>query len=176
VQYHRPQTLNDALKLLFSRDGVALPLAGGTRLVPEQRNKVDALVDLQALGLDAIVPGDDSLTLGAMVKLQTLATANDAPAVLSAAAKSEAPINRRNMATVGGTIVAAAATSELLTALLAFDTRLTRFVPVEDDLPLADYLAEAERAGLITQLRLDTRGQSASARSGFSNGARTLTT
>ncbi len=164
MQYHRPQTLNDALKLLFSKDRVALPLAGGARLVPERRNKVDALVDLQALGLDAIASGDDSLTLGAMVKLQTLVTASDAPAVLSAAAKNEAPINRRNMATVGGTIVAAEDTSELLTALLAFDTRLTRFTPAESDLSLLDYLAEAERTGLITRLRLDTRGQSASAR------------
>jgi len=164
VQYHRPQTLNDALKLLFSKDGVALPLAGGTRLVPEQRNKVDTLVDLQALGLDGIVSGDDSLTLGAMLKLQTLVTDNNVPAVLSAAARSEAPINRRNMATVGGTIVAAAATSELLTALLAFDTRLTSFTPAKDTLSLSDYLSETNRAGLITQLQLDTRGQSAAAR------------
>ncbi len=164
MQYYRPQTLNNALKLLFSREGVALPLAGGARLVPEQRNKVDALVDLQALGLDAIVSGDDFLTLGAMVKLQTLVTANNIPSVLSAAAKSEAPINRRNMATVGGTVAVSAATSEVLTALLAFDTRLTRFTPAEDNLSLSDYLAETNRAGLITQLQLDTRGQSASAR------------
>ncbi len=164
MQYHRPQTLNNALKLLFSGDGVALPLAGGTRLVPEQRHKADALVDLQALGLNAIVPGDDFLTLGAMVKLQTLVTANSVPPVLAAAAKNEAPINRRNMATVGGTIVTAAASSEALTALLAFDTQLLCFTPTESSLSLADYLTEAESVGLITQLRLDTRGQSASAR------------
>jgi len=165
VQYHRPQNLDDALNLLFAKGGTAVPLAGGTRFVPRQSTIADNVVDLQAVGLDTISSSDHTLTLGSMVKLQSLVNAAGAPDVLSASAWREGNVNLRNMATVGGTVVVADPSSELLTALLAFDAQLTLYTPTETRRSLPDYLTQREQYfGLITQVELDTRGRSASAR------------
>ena len=71
IEYHRPETLQDALALLARSEPVTLPLAGGTALDHSSAQQL-VVVDLQALKLDAIRSRRNFLDLGAMVKLQSL--------------------------------------------------------------------------------------------------------
>jgi aerobic carbon-monoxide dehydrogenase medium subunit len=133
TEYHQPTTLDEALKLLRRTSVKAVPLAGGTSLVPEAAHDVQAVVDLNALGLSFIQTSEvsanfGSLTIGATTKLQTLVDHNAARAyaddVLVTAILDSASRNTREAASLAGSIVAAPGNSPLFTALLALDARL----------------------------------------------------
>jgi probable selenate reductase FAD-binding subunit len=117
LQYHRPTTLKEALKLLEK----GIPLAGGTALIPDLKPE-QTVIDLQALGLDTIKKTKNEIRAGATVTLQTLIDSGaDIPAALTAACHLEANLNLRNMATLGGTIMSADGRSPLMTSLLALN-------------------------------------------------------
>lgn len=135
LQYHRPQTLDEALELL--KHGV--PLAGGTRLTPGLRG-IEALVDLQDLDLDQVVVDGARLEFGGTATLQALVdNAAELPEALIEAVRLEAGWNIRNKATVAGTIVAGDGRSPLLTVLLAMGAEL-EFAPGEERTSLAAVL------------------------------------
>jgi len=115
LKYFRPKTLDEALTLL--EQGV--PLAGGTMLTP-RRHRLDAVIDLQDLGMAALERQSDALEVGAGCTLQQLIEADAfvSPA-LTQACRGEAAWNLRNMATLGGTMVAATGRSPVAAALLA---------------------------------------------------------
>src|SRR5512139_2322927 len=78
TEYHRPTTLDEALKLLRRTSLKTVPLAGGTSLVPEAARDVQAVVDLSALDLSYIKTSEVSenlrgLEIGATTKLQAIA-------------------------------------------------------------------------------------------------------
>ena len=150
LQYHRPQTLEDALELL--QEGV--PLAGGTRLTPRLRG-LEALVDLQDLGLDQIEATEATLEFGGTATLQSLVdSASRLPDALVQAARLEAGWNIRNKATIAGTIVTGDGRSPLLTVLLALGAEL-EFAPGRDRISLDEVLdRSADRTGskLITAI------------------------
>ncbi len=157
LQYHRPQTLDEALELL--EHGV--PLAGGTRLTPGLRG-VEALVDLQDLALDQIEITDSILEFGGTATLQGLVdNGSRLPDALIQAARLEAGWNIRNKATVAGTIVTGDGRSPLLTVLLALGTAL-ELAPGGDRISLRDAFDRgADRTGgkLITALRAANPGR-----------------
>ena len=66
-EYHRPQSIDEAVELL--QRGV--PLAGGTLVTPARRN-LHAVVDIQDLGLDGLSIGPDQIECGAALTLQSL--------------------------------------------------------------------------------------------------------
>ena len=69
--YHRPKSLDDALKLLSRRTPITVPLGGGT-VLSHQRGEDIEVVDLQALGLNGILERGKLLEVGATVTLQQL--------------------------------------------------------------------------------------------------------
>jgi CO/xanthine dehydrogenase FAD-binding subunit len=110
IEYHRPKQLSEALELLARRSPISLPMGGGTAL--NRPSPVElAVIDLQDLGLDQIEAGGNSLHLGATVTLRR-------------ATQQEATLNLRQVATLGGLLMAAGGRSPLLTALLALDIAL----------------------------------------------------
>ena len=121
--YHRPQTLDEALKLLTQPN--TLPLGGGTLLSQPTTDPV-SVVDLQRLGLDSLRVKGNDLEIGATCTLQSLLESKDCPAALKAAIKLEAPLNIRNTATVAGTLVSADGRSPFATMLLAMDAKIDR--------------------------------------------------
>ena len=145
TQYHRPQTLEEALELLshpntFALGGGTLLSRPSTRLTVRAAAAADTpvrdgragpqtdsveVVDLQALGLNQIKKSGNNLAIGATVTLQQLLEDKNCPAALEAALKLEAPLNLRNAATVAGTIVACDGRSTFATTLLALDAKLT---------------------------------------------------
>jgi CO/xanthine dehydrogenase FAD-binding subunit len=150
LQYHRPQTQDEALELL--QEGV--PLAGGTRLTPGLRG-IEALIDLQDLALDQIEATESTLEFGGTATLQGLVdNAARLPEALIQAARLEAGWNIRNKATVAGTIVTGDGRSPLLCVLLALGGEL-EFAPGNERISIANAFDRgADRTGgkLITAI------------------------
>lgn len=154
IEYNRPQTIAEALKLLERTEPVSVPLAGGTAINRTGEQPV-AVVDLQALGLDKITPRGSSLEIGAMVTLQALLE-ESIPESLQRVIRQETTHNLRQAGTIGGLLVAAGGRSPLLTALLALDTVLT-ILPESRQVSLGDFLpARSERlhGRLISQVSI----------------------
>jgi CO/xanthine dehydrogenase FAD-binding subunit len=140
VEYHRPDTLEQAKKLLDRKTPRTIPLGGGT-VVSHPSGDPVAVVDLQALGLDKIT-GDESLVkIGSMVRLQDLVEASSLPEGLAIAARRETSINIRRAATIGGTLITSDGRSPLLGCLLALDARLF-WEPGNKSIYLADWLSK----------------------------------
>ena len=155
--YHRPQTLEEALKLLSAPN--TRPLGGGTMLT-HLGDESFAGVDLQAIGLDKIHKSGNNLEIGATVTLQALFESPHAPAALKTAIKLETPLNLRNMGTVAGTLVTCDGRSPFAAVMLALDAKLTA-VSVESSIfSLGDFLplregADGVRPGtLITNIKI----------------------
>lgn len=157
LDYHRPQTLDEALALL----GQGVLLAGGTRLTGRLRG-IEGLIDLQDLGLGQIEASDAGLIFGGTATLQGLVeNASQLPEDLVRAARLEAGWNIRNMATVAGTIVTGDGRSPLLTVLLALDTEL-EFAPGDERVPLDEVLGSGDdrtRGKLITAIHAAKPGR-----------------
>lgn len=157
LRYHRPKTLKEALKLLDQ----AIPLAGGTALIPNLKAD-QAVIDLQDLGLDKVRTAKHAIRIGAAVKLQALLDSGaPIPAALAAACHLEASLNLRNMATLGGTIMSADGRSPLTTALLALAAEV-HLEPGSESIPLDSLLDRRSQKGfgsLITEvvIPLDAR-------------------
>ena len=70
-EYHRPEKLDEALKLLSRMEPNTIPLGGGSaldRFSPQSY----AVVDLQSLGFNKLQQQGNILVIGATVSLQSL--------------------------------------------------------------------------------------------------------
>lgn len=127
VEYHWAEHIDDALLLLGRLDIKTVPLAGGTYLLGQQDDSIQAVVDLRDLELAYISEDGQGLRLGAMTTLQQmvddplLKTFANGLLVQAAQASSSSRLIR-NCATLGGTLGAGLASqADLLTALVALD-------------------------------------------------------
>jgi CO/xanthine dehydrogenase FAD-binding subunit len=142
LEYHRPETLEQAKKLLDRKSPLTIPLGGGTT-ISHQSEEPFAVVDLQSLGLDRISFEKSTIKMGSMVRLQSLVENCDLPAGLIKATRRETSINIRRSASIGGTLVTSDGKSPLLGCLLALDVRLF-WEPGNKSIFLAEWL-EKER-------------------------------
>lgn len=136
LEYHWAEDLDDALLLLARTDVKTVPLAGGTYLLSQENEEIQAVVDLRELELSYIDEsppdgrGRKSLRLGAMTTLSTIADSpllgEIATGILNHAARASAPsLLIRNSATLGGTLATGAnSQADLLTALAVLDTEV----------------------------------------------------
>jgi probable selenate reductase FAD-binding subunit len=148
TEYHRPQTLDEALQLLAQPN--TLPLGGGTKInSPSFKDRDFAVVDLQALDLKRIARSGYTLDIGAAATLQQLLESADAPADLQQAIRQEASLNIRNAATVAGTLVSCDGRSPFAAAMLALDAKVTVISEQSSVISLAEYWALRPH-GLIT--------------------------
>jgi CO/xanthine dehydrogenase FAD-binding subunit len=160
VEYHRPDTIEEALALL-RRPGIASrPIGGGSaidRFGPESL----AVVDLQRLALDEIQERGNWIDLGATVTLQKMLDTPGLPEALNETIRKEASHNLRQVATVAGTLVAADGRSPFATAMYALDASI-RLLPGKegsdgDQVHLGDLLPFREdllKGRLITQVTI----------------------
>ena len=132
VEYARPETVDEAVRLLSSRDN-ARPLAGGQSLLNVMKVRVaspDVVVDLAGITeLRAIdVAHDGSLVLGAMVTYAELiasAEARSARPILGKAALTIADVQVRNRGTIGGNICSNDPTNHFPPLLAAIGASMT---------------------------------------------------
>lgn len=165
-EYHRVETIEEALALLRRKQPATALVSGGTSLVGDGPDEVEAVVDIAALGLDRITLDRERnvLVLGAAVTHQMLVEgAGDLPGtplfdILRATAHAMSGLNIRNRATLAGAIVTADSASPLVTCLLACDAELTLHTDEARSVPLSGFLAYRERimseGALITDIRL----------------------
>ena len=164
TEYHRPTTLQEALTLVDRSDVISRPLGGGTLLNGSPDQMHEAVVDLQALGLDGIDLKDGLVTLGGMTTLNSVSESEAVPSVLKELARREAPSTLRNVATVGGTVGGRDGLSGLLAGLLAFGAVVelaTKDGSIERS--LAEVLAEKSSLGngIITSVTVPADGEAA---------------
>jgi CO/xanthine dehydrogenase FAD-binding subunit len=123
IEYHRPDTLQEALELL-SREGMkTLPMGGGT-VLNRPSSESYAVVDLQSLGLDRIQAQGKTLVIGATATLRDLGEWSELQADLQRAIRLEVNYNLRGVATVAGALVSAHGRSPFSVAMLAMEAHL----------------------------------------------------
>ena len=156
-EYHRPQTLDEALALLTEPNTV--PLGGGTLLSTTRIDSVK-VVDLQALGLNTVKKQGNNLEVGATVTLQQLLEDANCSPELKSALKLEAPLNIRNSATAAGTLVSCDGRSTFISMLLAMDANLSVISDQSSVVNVGDFLPLRPR-GLITSIQIPLNVKSA---------------
>ncbi len=108
-RYHAARSVKDAVAALGSEAG-AMPIAGGTDLVPNMKRRTQTpalVVGLRGVAALRRITNGDGLTLGACVTLTDAArhrTVRRAYPALAAAAGSVATVHLRNMGTLGGNL------------------------------------------------------------------------
>lgn len=150
AEFHKPSTVEEALQLLRSATGRSVVMAGGTWLNGESPRGVSAVVDISALGLNRIEQrvSPATIRIGASVTLEDLYryfVEIRGLDVLSITAAATAPLNIRNQATIGGTVVTADSSSPLVTALLACDAELRIEADESRRMSLSAFLAYRDR-------------------------------
>lgn len=157
--YHRPRSVEEALKLVVQKGRSARILAGGTGLVPALEDDVTDLIDLQALSLNQVEYAGNHVTVGAMARLQSIVDDEELPEVVRGAARHEGPNTLRNAATVGGSLVGGNWESEFCAALLAFETEVTVKTAGEVcHVPLEEFVASEYPDGIVTEVSFATDG------------------
>lgn len=166
--YHRPATLDEALRLLAQPNLRARLIAGGTSLTPHLGADVDEVIDLQAIGLREVVMTEATVTVGSLTTLQALVDCVALPPVVREAARRDAPNTIRHIATLGGAIASGDWESELLAALLACDAQVTvERLNGDATIRLTDFLAARAShlyQAIITQVTFAADGVAAADR------------
>jgi CO/xanthine dehydrogenase FAD-binding subunit len=157
IEYRRPDSIEDALKLLGRSEPVTLPLGGGSFLNRPSEDEF-AVVDLQSLGLDKIEEKGNKVQIGAAATLQALLNFPNSDPALIKVIRHEATYNIRQVATVAGALVAADGRSPFATAMLALSAQLL-LLPGDEDISLGDLLPLGHKklkSRLITQIVIPT--------------------
>jgi probable selenate reductase FAD-binding subunit len=160
TEYAQPETIDEALRLL-ARPGIKTALlAGGTLLVGQRDDELQAVVDLHALGLNTISEQDARVRFGAMVTLQAMVEApvarEMAGGILAQAAKTSAARLIRNAATVGGTLVAGpAANADLAVALAALNAQARLVGQTERTVPAEAVFLERQPEEVLVEIIIE---------------------
>jgi CO/xanthine dehydrogenase FAD-binding subunit len=155
LDYHRPNTIDEALNLILRVEVKTFPMGGGTWLNQPRADSYE-VVDLQNLGLDQVEYRGNLLEIGATTTLQDLLAVPNLQPGLIEAIRHEVSHNLRQAATVAGTLVASDGRSPVTTAFLALDTSLT-LLPGEEQVELGNLLpfrTEGLARRLITKLSI----------------------
>src|SRR5256885_77943 len=166
VEYARPASVQDAVRLLSEHDG-ARALAGGQTLLNVMKARAaspDVLVDLQDLDdLKQIELGaDGTLTIGAMVTCTQLLESAEARArpILGEVCAQIADVQVRNRGTIGGNVCSNDPTNHLPPLMVALGATMTirgtggeRTVPAEEFF-LGVYMTAAGPGELLTTVTI----------------------
>ena len=145
--YHRPQSLSEALSLLAQHAGEAKILAGGQSLIPAMRFRLaipTVLIDINRLDeLRYVQDKGDHLAIGAMTRehsLEDSKVVKTSFALLHDTAMVIADPLVRNQATVGGNIAHADPANDHPATMLAYNaTAVARSPKGERSIPIDDF-------------------------------------
>jgi carbon-monoxide dehydrogenase medium subunit len=168
--YHRADTLDEALGLLATHGDDAKVLAGGQSLIPMMKLRFaypGHLIDVNRVeGLDGIQEHDGELRIGALVRHHQL-VASDViaaryPTIAATAPQIADPIVR-NMGTIGGSLSHADPAGDLGSTMLAVGATIVlrsqargeRTVPIGGFL-VDTFTTSAEPDEMLTEIRVPT--------------------
>src|ERR671933_862938 len=166
VEYARPASVDEAVRLLAEHDG-ARALAGGQTLINVMKARAaspDVLVDLNGLDeLKGIELGPDgTLDLGAMTTCSEIVESAEARArpVLGEVCAQIADVQVRNRGTIGGNVCSNDPTNPLPPLMVALGARMTiagadgeREVPAEEFF-LGVYMTAVGQGELLTRIAI----------------------
>jgi carbon-monoxide dehydrogenase medium subunit len=166
VEYVRPSSVDDAVRLLGAHDG-ARALAGGQTLVNVMKARAaapDVLVDLNRLDdLKRISLSGGTLELGAMAtytQLMNAAEVEVAQPALAEVCAMIADVQVRNRGTIGGNVCSNDPTNHLPPLMVALGAEMLILGPDgERSVPAADfflgvYMTAAGPGELLTRIRI----------------------
>src|SRR5690349_22675393 len=164
VEYARPASVEEAVRLLSEHDG-ARALAGGQTLINVMKSRAaspDMLVDLNGLeelkGID--LASDGTVSIGAMATYSELMASAEARArpILGEVCAQIADVQVRNKGTLGGNVCSSDPTNHLPPLLVALGATFTvtgaegeRPVPAEEFF-LGVYMTAAGPGELLTKI------------------------
>ncbi|MBN1423789.1 FAD binding domain-containing protein [Candidatus Fermentibacteria bacterium] len=162
-RYHRPASLDEALRILHEGGASVMVLAGGVSLGMVPRRAVRGVVSIERLGLDAVEREGGTLRIGAGVTLGHLERmlAGDSPVerLLMVTVRRTATTPLRNLITAGGVIAGVGPWSDLPVALLALGADIvlngTTVISIER------FLADGPRSiagAIISEIRMSVDG------------------
>ena len=170
VEYARPSTVADAVRLLSEHDG-ARPLAGGQTLTNVMKARAaapDVLIDLNDLEELRQVSrtADGGLELGAMVTLSELIRSPEADArpILAEVAAQIADVQVRNRGTIGGNICSNDPTNHLPPVVAAVGATMTirgadgERTVTADEFFLGVYMTAVAPGELLTKITVPAAG------------------
>ena len=155
-EYHRPETMDEALDLLASLGEDAKVLAGGQSLIPMMKLRFAApahLVDINRIaGLDAIEERDGELHIGAMVRHAQLVSSDllrtKYPMIAHAAPQIADPLVR-NLGTIGGSLTHCDPSGDLGAVMLAANARVVlKSKDAEREVPATEFLASTFQSSI----------------------------
>jgi len=123
IEYHRPDTINEMMGLLSRDDPRTVVLGGGLFLNEVVKDQI-AVADIQNLGLNKIEIKGKKQKLGAGTTLQNILNNDKVHQVLKNAIKYQESYNRRQVATLAGTVMAATGRSAIAAVLLVLDAEI----------------------------------------------------
>jgi carbon-monoxide dehydrogenase medium subunit len=170
VEYARPATVDEAVRLLAEHDG-ARALAGGQTLVNVMKQRAaapDVLVDLADLDeLRAITVSGDTLELGAMATLSRIVDSSEVEVtrpILAEVARTVADVQVRNRGTIGGNVCVNDPTNHFPPLLVALGATMTiRGAGGERTVPASEffvgvYMTAVGEGELLTRISVPGRG------------------
>ncbi len=166
VEYVRPASVDEAVRLLGSDEG-ARALAGGQTLVNVMKARAaapDVLVDLNRLDdLKRITVAGDTLVVGAMTTYTQLLASSEvevALPVLAEVCAMIADVQVRNRGTIGGNVCSNDPTNHLPPLMVALGAEMTivgaggdRTIPAGEFF-LGVYMTAAGPGDLLTEIRI----------------------
>jgi carbon-monoxide dehydrogenase medium subunit len=163
--YHRPESLDEALRLLAELDDAKV-LAGGQSLIPVMKLRLAApehLVDINRVtGLDGIEETDDGIRFGALARHHQVATSDlvaKYPLIAAAAPQIADPIVR-NLGTMGGSLAHADPAGDYGAVMLAAGASVVaKSARGEREIPMTEFLVDVfttslEPDELLTEIRV----------------------
>src|ERR671933_1440281 len=166
VEYARPASVQEAVRLLSEHDG-ARALAGGQTVINVMKARAaspDFLVDLNDLdelkGID--LAADGTLTIGAMATYTEIMASAEARArpILGEVCATIADVQVRNRGTIGGNVCSNDPTNHLPPLMVALGARMTirgadgeREVPAEEFF-LGVYMTAVGQGELLTRIAI----------------------
>jgi len=166
VEYARPASVQEALRLLGSHEG-ARALAGGQTLINVMKARAaspDALVDLSALeelrGIE--LSADGTLSIGPMATYTDIVDSAEAKArpILGEVCAQIADVQVRNRGTIGGNLCSNDPTNHLPPLMVSIDAQFTiageggERVVSADEFFLGVYLTAVGPGELLTKITL----------------------
>jgi putative selenate reductase FAD-binding subunit len=144
IEYLRPTSIDEALKLISRSSPISIPVGGGSSIRRKARKQDIAVVDLQALNLNSINISEEWIEIGAMATLNTIEAHSEIPDAIRDAILLEGTANTRNQVTLGGRLIAFSGRSALICSLIAADAMTiwdedNKLVPLGEWLALPDW-------------------------------------
>ena len=165
-EYHRPDSLEEALQLLAEHGDEAKVLAGGQSLIPVMKLRLAApahLIDIGRLGMDSIAESDGRLVIGALTRHRDLERSDllkDRYPVMAAAAPLISDPIVRNLGTIGGSLCHADPAGDWGSVMLALQASVVlRSGRGERELPISEFLEDTfttalEPDEILTEVRV----------------------